>query len=140
MSIKTSKKVLLDMPKLEPLDGINYRRWSQKLLIFFEQLEVDYVLTTDPPYDPPATTLAPSDPESFIGHSVIAARDMSKQDKRHNGKTSENKRKGRPNQKPAPQANLVEQDDDVIATNVEVLDKHGVLSSPGLNKDFDLWR
>ncbi|KAH6793866.1 hypothetical protein C2S52_004343 [Perilla frutescens var. hirtella] len=34
--------------KLEPLDGANYKRWSQKLLIFFEQLEVDYVLFSDP--------------------------------------------------------------------------------------------
>ncbi|XP_021751875.1 uncharacterized protein LOC110717468 [Chenopodium quinoa] len=33
--------------KLEPLDGNNYKRWSQKLLIFFEQLEVDYVLNED---------------------------------------------------------------------------------------------
>ena len=37
-------KPLLDLSKLEPLDGTNYKRWSQKMLIFFEQLEVDYVL------------------------------------------------------------------------------------------------
>ncbi|KAK4386389.1 hypothetical protein Sango_2509500 [Sesamum angolense] len=35
--------------KMEPLDGTNFKRWSQKLLIFFEQLEVDYVLFTNPP-------------------------------------------------------------------------------------------
>ncbi|KAL0420562.1 UNVERIFIED_CONTAM: hypothetical protein Slati_3079100 [Sesamum latifolium] len=28
------------------LNGTNYKRWSQKLLIFFEQLDVDYVLFT----------------------------------------------------------------------------------------------
>ena len=44
MSIKNGK-VLLDLSKLEPLDVSNYRRWSQKLLIFFQQLEVDYILT-----------------------------------------------------------------------------------------------
>ena len=40
-------KALLDLSKLEPLDGTNYRCWSQKLLIFFKQLEVDYVLLFD---------------------------------------------------------------------------------------------
>ena len=30
-------------------DGMNYKRWLQKLLIFFEQLEVDYVLITEFP-------------------------------------------------------------------------------------------
>ena len=39
------------MSKIEPLDGSNYRRWSQKLLILFEALEVDYVLFEDPPAD-----------------------------------------------------------------------------------------
>ena len=38
---------LPDLSKLEPLDGNNYKRWSQKLLIFFEQIEIDYVLYED---------------------------------------------------------------------------------------------
>ncbi|KAK4395917.1 Retrovirus-related Pol polyprotein from transposon TNT 1-94 [Sesamum angolense] len=42
-------KALPGLPKFEPLDGTNYKRWSQKLLIFFEQLDVDYVLFTTPP-------------------------------------------------------------------------------------------
>ncbi|KAH6794775.1 centromere protein X [Perilla frutescens var. hirtella] len=42
-------RVLPDMSKLEPLDGSNYKRWSQKLLIFFEQLEVSYVLLSEMP-------------------------------------------------------------------------------------------
>ncbi|KAL0348975.1 UNVERIFIED_CONTAM: hypothetical protein Sangu_1125300 [Sesamum angustifolium] len=42
-------RTLPDLSKMEPLDGTNFKRWSQKLLIFFEQLEVDYVLFTDPP-------------------------------------------------------------------------------------------
>ncbi|KAL2230926.1 UNVERIFIED_CONTAM: hypothetical protein Sindi_1687000 [Sesamum indicum] len=41
-------KTLPDLSKLEPLDGTNYKRWSQKLLIFFEQLDVDYVLFQNP--------------------------------------------------------------------------------------------
>ncbi|KAL0413818.1 UNVERIFIED_CONTAM: Retrovirus-related Pol polyprotein from transposon TNT 1-94 [Sesamum radiatum] len=47
-------KALPDLSKLEPLDGTNYKRWSQKLLIFFEQLDVDYVLFTTP--EPEAST------------------------------------------------------------------------------------
>ena len=46
-----SNKALPDLSKLEPLDGTNYRRWSQKLLILFEQLEVNYVLFQDVPSD-----------------------------------------------------------------------------------------
>ncbi|KAK4381929.1 hypothetical protein Sango_2920000 [Sesamum angolense] len=42
-------KALPDLSKLEPLDGTNYKRWSQKLLIFFEQHDVHYVLFTTPP-------------------------------------------------------------------------------------------
>ncbi|XP_074302971.1 uncharacterized protein LOC141637311 [Silene latifolia] len=42
-------KTLPDLTKLEKLDGHNYKRWSQKLLMFFEQLEIDYVLFSDPP-------------------------------------------------------------------------------------------
>ena len=40
-------KTLPDISQLEPLDGKNYNRWSQKLLIFFEQLEIDYVIYED---------------------------------------------------------------------------------------------
>nr|XP_009796253.1 PREDICTED: uncharacterized protein LOC104242843 [Nicotiana sylvestris] len=47
----TLNKTLPDLSKLEPLDGNNYKRWSQKLLIFVEQLEVNYVLFNDPPAD-----------------------------------------------------------------------------------------
>ncbi|GAA0140542.1 hypothetical protein LIER_35257 [Lithospermum erythrorhizon] len=38
-----------DLSKLEPLDCNNYKRWSQKVLIFFEQIEIDCVLFNDPP-------------------------------------------------------------------------------------------
>jgi len=45
----TAPKTLLELYKIEPLDATNYKRWSQKLLLCFEQLEIDYVLTTDLP-------------------------------------------------------------------------------------------
>ncbi|KAL0352264.1 UNVERIFIED_CONTAM: Retrovirus-related Pol polyprotein from transposon TNT 1-94 [Sesamum calycinum] len=48
-------RTLPDLSKMEPLDGTNFKRWSQKLLIF-EQLEVDYVLFTDPPVITTQTT------------------------------------------------------------------------------------
>lgn len=48
-------KGLPNLSKLEPLDGTNYRRWLQKLLIFFEQIEVDYILFTDHHDDQPDT-------------------------------------------------------------------------------------
>ncbi|XP_074271356.1 uncharacterized protein LOC141595289 [Silene latifolia] len=41
-------KTLPDLTKLEKLDDHNYKRWSQKLLMLFEQLEIDYVLFSDP--------------------------------------------------------------------------------------------
>lgn len=46
-------KALPNLSKLEPLDDTNYRRWSQKLLIFFKQLEVHYVLFIDHHHDQP---------------------------------------------------------------------------------------
>jgi len=41
------QKSLPELHKIEPLDGTNYKSWSQKLLLCFEQPEIDYVLTTD---------------------------------------------------------------------------------------------
>jgi len=41
------RKALLEFYKIEPLDGTNYKRWSQKLLVYFEQLEIDYILIID---------------------------------------------------------------------------------------------
>ena len=38
-----------DLSKLEALDGSNYKRWSLRMLIFFEHLEIDDVLFSDPP-------------------------------------------------------------------------------------------
>jgi len=40
-------KNLPELYKIEPLDGTNYKCWSQKLLLCFEQLEIDYVLSSE---------------------------------------------------------------------------------------------
>jgi len=45
----TINKALPNLYELVPLDGTNCKPWSQKLLIFFEQLEVDCVLFFDLP-------------------------------------------------------------------------------------------
>lgn len=50
-------KFFSDLSKLEPLDGSNFKRWSQKLLIFFEQLEVDYILFNEPSMNGSNTTI-----------------------------------------------------------------------------------
>ncbi|XP_074287859.1 uncharacterized protein LOC141613017 [Silene latifolia] len=52
-------KIVPELAKLESLDGHNYKRWSQKLLMYFEQLEIDYVLFNDPP-----KPIAPTDVET----------------------------------------------------------------------------
>ena len=39
-------KNLPELYKIEPLDGTNYKRWYQKLLLCFEQLKIDYILSS----------------------------------------------------------------------------------------------
>ncbi|XP_059288559.1 uncharacterized protein LOC132041899 [Lycium ferocissimum] len=68
----SSNKTLPDLSKLEPLDRNNFKRWSQKLLIFFEQLEVDYVLFDEPPVDVPNIVTDVSNPTG--GSSAAAVR------------------------------------------------------------------
>ncbi|KAH1047585.1 hypothetical protein J1N35_038369 [Gossypium stocksii] len=41
-------KYIPNLSKLEPLHETNYRHWSQRLVIFFEQLKVDYILFNTP--------------------------------------------------------------------------------------------
>ena len=38
-----------ELYKIESVIGTNYKCWSQNLLLRFEQLEINYVLTTDLP-------------------------------------------------------------------------------------------
>jgi len=44
-------KALPKLHKIKPLYEIKYKCWSCKLLVCFEQLEINYVLTTDLPDD-----------------------------------------------------------------------------------------
>ncbi|KAK5825832.1 hypothetical protein PVK06_020700 [Gossypium arboreum] len=52
MSTSTNK-FILDLSKLEPLNGTDYRRWSQMMVIFFEQLEVYYIFLNPPATEKP---------------------------------------------------------------------------------------
>lgn len=38
-----SSKLIIDMSKLEPLDGKNYTRWSVRMSFYLEQIDVAYV-------------------------------------------------------------------------------------------------
>ena len=49
-------KTLSGLYKIESLDGTNDKHWSQKLLLCFEQHEIDYVLITDVLDDSKTTT------------------------------------------------------------------------------------
>ncbi|XP_021743226.1 uncharacterized protein LOC110709322 [Chenopodium quinoa] len=49
MTSNSQTRLYLDLSKVESLDGINYKRWSQRMLIAFEQVEIDYVLFRDAP-------------------------------------------------------------------------------------------
>jgi len=40
------QKNLTELYKIKPLDGTNYKCWFQKLLLCFEHLEIDYVLSS----------------------------------------------------------------------------------------------
>jgi len=45
--VATFQKNLPELYKIEALYGTNYKHWSQKLLLCFEQLEIDYVLSSE---------------------------------------------------------------------------------------------
>lgn len=69
-----SDKVLPNLSKLESLDGSNCRRWSQKLLMFFEQLEVNYVLNIKVPEKSIHATAQPDTVQDDSGppkHAVV---------------------------------------------------------------------
>ncbi|KAL0337607.1 UNVERIFIED_CONTAM: hypothetical protein Scaly_2035800 [Sesamum calycinum] len=72
-------KTLPNLSKLEPLDRTNNKRWSQKLLIFFEQLDVDYVLFQNPPETPAeASTLAITAAETSVASTIAKSEDEAK--------------------------------------------------------------
>lgn len=45
--VASFQKNLPELYKIEPLDRTNYKRWSQKLLLCFKQLEIDNVLSSE---------------------------------------------------------------------------------------------
>jgi len=59
-------KALPNLSKLEPPDGANYKCWFQKLLIFFEQLEVGYMLFSDLSEENNASEIFASSPDGTI--------------------------------------------------------------------------
>ncbi|XP_074266327.1 uncharacterized protein LOC141588801 [Silene latifolia] len=72
-----SNKILSELSKLEPLDGMNYKRWSRKSLMYFEQLEIDYVLffstllfihTASVESTPPSSVAVKSNEETIKKH------------------------------------------------------------------------
>ena len=71
MALLHNKMALPDISKLEPLDGTNYKRWSQKLLIYYERLEIHQFLFTDPPKIP--QNVGAGDSANIEGASVDAA-------------------------------------------------------------------
>lgn len=42
-------KLLPHISSLQPLDRSNYKRWANRILIYFEQLKINYLLFKDPP-------------------------------------------------------------------------------------------
>lgn len=44
-----------DLSKLQPLTGSNYRRWSEELKFFFQEIGLDYVLNEDKSFATSAT-------------------------------------------------------------------------------------
>lgn len=73
-------KLLLDLTKMEPLDGVNYKRWSQRMLIFLEQLEVDYVLFSDPVQVSSNTTTLAADDVTISKSTSNAKKDKEEAD------------------------------------------------------------
>ncbi|KAK8988276.1 hypothetical protein V6N11_065871 [Hibiscus sabdariffa] len=71
----TGNKLIPDLSKLDALDGFNYRRWSQRIMIFFEQLDLDYVLLDPVPTFPLTTTpmSLDADPTEGDGEPEAAA-------------------------------------------------------------------
>ncbi|XP_070036332.1 uncharacterized protein [Nicotiana tomentosiformis] len=81
----TLNKTLPDLSKLEPLDYNNYKRWSQKLLILFEQLEVDFVLFNEPPAHVVSNTTNVADSSNI--NAIVVAYDAAKKKYEKDNKT-----------------------------------------------------
>ena len=62
---------LLDLSKIKPLEGTNYKHCSQMLLIFVEELEVEHALFCNPPEEKNAS-------ETFVAFPNGKIKDKSK--------------------------------------------------------------
>ena len=62
----SSTKSMHHFSKLKSLDGNNYKRWAQKMLMFFEQLDIDYVQFMDCPAAKTATGDSSSSPFATV--------------------------------------------------------------------------
>ncbi|KAH1098030.1 hypothetical protein J1N35_014951 [Gossypium stocksii] len=81
----TMNKYILDLFKFEPFDGTNYQHWSQRTIICFEQLEVDYIL-----FNPPVAK-EPEDSATIPKDSDVDATAKAKFDKDNRMDTLEKK-------------------------------------------------
>ncbi|KAH1082163.1 hypothetical protein J1N35_021924 [Gossypium stocksii] len=74
-------KYIPDLSKLEPLDRTNYCYWYQMMVIFFEQLQVNYVL-----FNPPAIEKSEDSAIVFKDFNVTATKAKFENDKKWNSK------------------------------------------------------
>ncbi|KAL0380946.1 UNVERIFIED_CONTAM: hypothetical protein Sangu_0158900 [Sesamum angustifolium] len=72
-------RTLPDLFKLEPVDGTNYKRWTQKLLIFFEQMDMDYVLFQNLPETPAEASVLAITPADTSSIGMTKSKDEAKQ-------------------------------------------------------------
>ncbi|KAL0298232.1 UNVERIFIED_CONTAM: hypothetical protein Sangu_3153100 [Sesamum angustifolium] len=138
-------RTLPNLSKLEPLDETNYKCWSQKLLIFFEQLDVDYVLFQNPPETPlEASVLAITLVDtSTVGttKSENEAKQKKLGHKAYQCYQRKDQRKGNqnPTTQPTPQSNLAEKDEIIVAAVVEanlVENKNDWVLDTGASRHF----
>ncbi|KAK4397915.1 hypothetical protein Sango_1267000 [Sesamum angolense] len=81
-------RTLPDLFKLEPVDGTNYKRWTQKLLIFFEQMDVDYVLFQNLPNTPAEASVLAITPADTSSIGTTKSKDEAKQKYDRDNKTT----------------------------------------------------
>ncbi|KAL0411733.1 UNVERIFIED_CONTAM: hypothetical protein Slati_3763000 [Sesamum latifolium] len=147
----TLSKTLPDLSKLEPLDWTNFKRWSQKLLIFFEQLDVDYILFTDPPEIPhqksDASTAIVTASQTEIDRPNVEFKAKYEKDNKTAGhkayqyyqRKDQQKTNQKQNTQTTPQLNLAETEEIIAAVAVEanlVKNKTDWILDTGASKHF----
>ena len=76
----TLARTVPDLSKLEALDGSNYKRWSLRMLIFLEHLEVDGMLYNDPPTELSGIPASSSEASMDIGDKNTSTEALSSTD------------------------------------------------------------